>query len=57
MQDYFTSFETTGKPISSIGPGFPTGGDEIVIFEQAAISITTDPTANARCRWWQTALR
>lgn len=56
MQDYFTSFETTGKPISSIGPGFPTGGDEIVIFEQAAISITTDPTANARCRWWQTAL-
>jgi carboxylesterase type B len=57
MQDYFTSFATKGKPASSLGPVFPQHGNaaKMVNFGLSSISVTTDPTANARCRWWQHA--
>jgi carboxylesterase type B len=58
MQDYFTSFAESGVPKSSLGPDFLIHGDTALLVNlgQSSISVITDPTANERCRWWQTAL-
>jgi carboxylesterase type B len=57
MQDYFTSFIKTGSPQSSLGPTFPQHGEDarLLNFGMSNITVIRDPTANPRCRWWQTA--
>lgn len=56
MQEYITSFVETGVPKSSLGPVFEKHGTRNRLLElgDSGISVISDPTANARCRWWQT---
>lgn len=57
LQDYINGFVKTGNPQSSLGPVFPQHGSEALLVNLGASGITVirDPTANPRCRWWQTA--
>ncbi|KAL2005592.1 hypothetical protein VTN00DRAFT_10085 [Thermoascus crustaceus] len=56
MQDYITSFVETGVPKSSLGLEFEKHGEQNRMLElgNEGIYVTSDPTANARCRCWQT---
>lgn len=58
LQVYITSFAQTGVPRGSGIPRFPLYGNNSTIINLNATSITEmmDPTANARCLWWQKAL-
>ncbi|KAL8689466.1 MAG: hypothetical protein Q9218_004871 [Villophora microphyllina] len=58
LQEYITSFAETGVPSGASLPGFPLYGNNSTIINLNATSITEimDPTANARCLWWQKAL-
>lgn len=58
LQDYITSFAQTGVPSGAGLPIFPMfGGASLDIdLNTTSISVITDPTSNARCRWWQKAL-
>lgn len=58
LQAYVTSFAQTGVPSGSGIPRFPLYGNNSTIINLNATSITEmmDPTANARCLWWQKAL-
>lgn len=55
MQDYITSFVETGVPKSSLGPAFEEYGEQngLLNLGLSEISAILDPTAHARCRWWQ----
>lgn len=57
LQDYITSFTQTGHPNSTVGPDFQHYGEKSNLQKLGPVNITTvrDPTANARCRFWQTA--
>ncbi|MCJ1467118.1 hypothetical protein MMC07_005740 [Pseudocyphellaria aurata] len=58
LQGYITSFVTTGTPGGVNLPNFPLWGKEknLVNLNVTEISVIKDPTANARCLWWQKAL-
>lgn len=58
LQEYITSFAATGVPSGPGIPRFPLYGNHSTILNLNATSITEimDPTANARCLWWQKAL-
>lgn len=58
LQEYITSFAETGVPSGPSIPSFPLYGNNSTIINLNATSITEimDPTANARCLWWQKAL-
>lgn len=60
LQDYITTFAVTGIPDSPVDglPAFPIYGPdaEIVSLNASSIGEAMDPTANARCRWWQLGL-
>ena len=58
LQEYITSFAKTGVPSGAGIPSFPLYGNDSTIINLNATSITEimDPTANARCLWWQKAL-
>ena len=60
LQDYIVSFAMTGKP-SSHAAGDATfypyrRNDDALILNVTGPSVIRDPTANARCAWWQKAL-
>lgn len=57
LQDYITSFTQMGHPSSTIGPVFEHYGEKSHLQRLGPVNITTirDPTANSRCRFWQTA--
>ncbi|MCJ1477093.1 hypothetical protein MMC13_005764 [Lambiella insularis] len=58
MQEYFTSFAINGVPSGPGIPVFPLYGAEaeLINLNATTISEMMDPTANARCLWWQKAL-
>ncbi|MCJ1311410.1 hypothetical protein MMC25_005081 [Agyrium rufum] len=58
MQDYFTSFVTTGAPSAKGFTPFPVygPGSQIVRFTQTSIAVVEDDVANARCDYWQKGL-
>ena len=58
LQEYITSFAENGAPSGPKLPHFPLYGNNSEILDLNATSITTirDPTANARCLWWQLGL-
>ena len=60
LQQYIVSFATTGVPSSHAANGvtFPSygGKDQAVVLNVTGPSVRKDPTANARCAWWQKAL-
>ena len=60
LQDYIVSFVMTGKPSSKAAGHvvfFPyRRNDDALFLNVTGPSIIRDPTANARCAWWQNAL-
>lgn len=58
LQDYITSFVINGVPSGSTIPQFPLYGNDSEVLDLNLTSITdfTDPSANARCAWWQKGL-
>ena len=58
LQKYITSFVTTGTPSGSSIPRFQLYGSdsEVIDLNVSNISEMVDPTANARCVWWQKSL-
>ena len=63
FQQFLTSFAETGdpnaRPLAKGVPLFPLysgATTDIVDLEGTGIGIIKDPTANARCAWWQKAL-
>ncbi|KAL8702647.1 MAG: hypothetical protein Q9201_004172 [Fulgogasparrea decipioides] len=58
LQEYITSFAETGVPSGPSIPTFPLYANGSTVLNLNATSITQimDPTANARCLWWQKAL-
>ena len=62
FQQYLTSFAESGspnsRPLAKGVPLFPlyNGTTEIVDLEGTGIGVIKDPTANARCAWWQKGL-
>lgn len=58
LQAYITSFAETGVPSGPKLPFFPLYGNSSENQELNATSIAEimDPTANARCLWWQKGL-
>ena len=60
LQRYVTTFAATGTPngMENGLPMFPIYGEEAMLLDlnTTAITTTRDPTANARCAWWQKGL-
>jgi len=59
LQDYITSFAMNGNPNEPGVPFFPLYGANSTVTNITAATLgaqTRDPTANARCAWWQKAL-
>ena len=58
LQECVASFAVTGVPSGPKLPHFPLYGNNSEIQDVNATSITEimDPTANARCLWWQKGL-
>ncbi|KAI9822473.1 MAG: hypothetical protein M1827_000192 [Pycnora praestabilis] len=58
LQEYITSFAETGNPNRAGVPYFPMYSNQSVVENLNVTGITQirDPTANARCLWWQKAL-
>lgn len=59
MQNFFTSFAMTGRPVGQPGiPVFSMYGPNATVINLNLTSITQsmDTAANARCAWWQKAL-
>lgn len=58
LQEYITSFATNGVPSGPGIPMFPLYGADATVVRLNATGIgeMRDPTANARCLWWQKAL-
>ncbi|MCJ1257350.1 hypothetical protein MMC24_005175 [Lignoscripta atroalba] len=58
LQEYITSFATNGTPSGPVIPNFPLYGNDSTILNLNITSISEmmDPSANARCVWWQKAL-
>lgn len=58
LQEYITSFAENGVPSGPTFPMFPLYGNdsELIDLNITSISEMMDPTANARCSWWQKAL-
>ncbi|KAL8833401.1 MAG: hypothetical protein Q9170_004282 [Blastenia crenularia] len=58
LQQYITSFAETGVPSGSGIPSFPLYGNDSTVIDLNVTSVTEmmDPSANARCQWWQKAL-
>ena len=58
LQEYITSFVEKSVPSAPGVLKFPLYGDDAEIVDLNVTSITEimDPTANARCLWWQKAL-
>lgn len=57
LQDYITSFAQSGHPRSALGPAFNRHGENSTLQKLGPGNVTAvrDPTANARCRFWQMA--
>jgi len=58
LQEYITSFALNGASTGPQLPHFPLYGNNSQILDLNATSIRQimDPTANARCLWWQLGL-
>ena len=58
LQEYITSFVQNGVPSGPQLPRFPLYGNNSEVQDLNATGITQimDPTANARCLWWQLGL-
>lgn len=58
IQKYITNFVLSGKPNSNGLPAFGVTGNGSLIeqFNLTSVTRVKDPTANARCNWWQKAL-
>lgn len=58
LQEYITSFAMDGNPNERGVPFFPMYGNDATVQELSATGIDQlrDPTANARCVWWQKGL-
>ena len=58
LQDYITSFVINGVPGGPGIPQFPLYGNdsEVLNLNLTRISDLKDPSANARCAWWQKGL-
>lgn len=59
LQTWITSFAKNGVPSSPPGIiAFPRYGMNATVIDlnQTSVTLTTDPTANQRCRFWQKAL-
>lgn len=57
LQDYIAGFAQDGQPVSNIGPVFRQSGHNHTLQKLGPVNISAvrDPTANPRCRFWQTA--
>ena len=58
LQEYITEWAQTGNPNSEGVPNFPIYGEDASLqrLNVTGIDQIMDPTANARCEWWQKAL-
>ena len=58
LQEYITRFAETGNPNQAGVPFFPVygGNGTVQVLNVTGISEARDPSANARCDWWQKGL-